>query len=244
MTKKGMNKYVKRWISLFVLLTVFQVLGLYGVDRFLQPETAVALPEKPVPKEEEITLEIPPEANDVQYSPDKRHAAYMTGEGQLEVVGRTGVLFTKNADKISNVQWLSKTTLLYFSQTNNLKAYLVQFHGVEEDDVKSVLLHQWSGKKSTVQQVHFSPYIEFLYMIIDRGSYSDVYKYEAIQGTRRVPLDNVKLERTEYDDKTDVLLLYSESGKMWRYEKDTLYDSNGRVVRTSPPPVNHQVIGK
>lgn len=224
------KQYIRRWATIFFLLSIVQITTLYGIDRFLQP-TAVTAEQQ----DQEKAIPIPTEAIGPAYSPDKAHLAYTTADGRFIVIGKNGLVYSQQADRIPHFQWLANTSLLYFTQDESLRAYLLQVHGEGAEKTEPVMIQRWSGTKTKVEQVAFSPYLEYLYLMVSRNDQNLLYRYSFDEGIRRIPLGSLELKTFTYDDKTDTLQLYMEDGQVYTYEKRTLYSPEGEIVADSQP---------
>ncbi|MGO0061360.1 hypothetical protein ACTID9_15285 [Brevibacillus fluminis] len=232
--KKRKQTRLNKWITIFLVLSLVQIGGLYGMDQFLQPSSISASGNNQGNQEPAKTILIPKEATVSAYSPDGKHLAYVQNDGTFVVADEQGIVYSKQAEEIPHFQWLGNTSLLFFAQDNSLRAYLLQVHGAGTETQEPVMIQRWSGKETKVEQVDFSPYLEYLYIMVKRGDDKLLYRYSAGEGLNRIALGSLKLESVTYDDKTDVLTLYMTDGSVYRYEKRRLYDAAGKIVREDP----------
>ncbi|GIM46525.1 hypothetical protein DNHGIG_20740 [Collibacillus ludicampi] len=225
MRKKWMmNKKVSIWTGVFTLFTLFQLVTLHKIDKFLQPP--VSSMEGSTQKEQEIVTLMPPKnAEQVMYSQDKQYMAYTTKD-TLTIAGKEGTIFQRTVGQVSYMQWLGNTnTLLYFVQGSYLDAYLLPLN-----EAKSYLIHEWIGNQRKVVNTFFSPYMEYLYIELKNGSVYEVYKYDAVSGIRQLPLGDIQISRIDYDELSDQMNITSSFGGVWRYMSDRLYRPDGSLV--------------
>lgn len=233
------KKRIQKWIAIFLVLSLLQIGGLYGMDQFLRPASIAAIGKNVQPTPEQ-KISIPDDATVSAYSPDGNHLAYVSTDGTLVVRDQNSIVYSQKAEEIPRFQWLGTTSLLFFSQDRSLRAYLLQVHGEGTETQEPIMIQRWSGKDTTIEQIDFSPYLEYLYLLVKRGNDKTLYRYAAGEGLNRISLGNLQLESVKYDDKTDVLTLFMENGKVYRYEKRRLYDSDGKLVREDKESTKHK----
>lgn len=208
------------------------------MDQFLRPSSisaSVVNQPEPEPKPEQ-TIPIPADATVSAYSPDGNHLAYVSKDGTFVVRDKDQIVYSKEAEAIPHFRWLGTTSILFFTQDNSLRAYLLQVHGAGTEQQEPMMLQRWSGRETTIEQIDFSPYLEYLYVMVKRDDEKLLYRFSAGQGLNRIELGNLKLSSVIYDDKTDVLTLYMVDGSVYRYEKQRLYDADGTIVREEKTP--------
>lgn len=213
---------IKRWIFLFVSLTIVQFGSLYGVDRFLQPpslqHSTTSQPSSSQSADE--TVVAPYNAVQSVATEDKRHIAYTTNDDRLFVEGKEGISFAENVGKVVFMQWLGRSnTLVYFVQDTSLKGYLLRLNSSEPVEV-----HQWLGTNREVKNIYFSPYLEFFYIEMKNSQTdgSEVYKYKASGGIKKLPLGGLEIEHMDYDPKADIMTMTTKYGEKWMYKNDRL----------------------
>ncbi|MGZ4033136.1 MAG: hypothetical protein ACXVP2_13345, partial [Tumebacillaceae bacterium] len=224
---------LKLRVGVVVLLTLAQWGGFYGINRYLEPSTSVATTAQAsgvsAQAEEAPAVTAPADAVSQSLSYDKQHVAYTTSDGKLVILDKSGKTFEKelNGD-VMYMEWLGHSnTLLYGVQGTYLDAWLLPAQGNEP-----VLIHEWWGKERKVTKTYFSSYMEFLYLEVEneQNQTTEVYKYDALGGISQLPLENVKIDSIDYDEKTDIMKLTQTNGGVWRYEKDRLYRPDGSEV--------------
>jgi hypothetical protein len=228
--KKRLGRKLRAWITLLSVIFLAQMGTLYGLDHFLQSPTLSAMAASSKESAtQEPPIQVPPEAVTYALSSDKQEVAYTTSDQKLIIATKDGISFQNEVGNVTHLEWLGESdTLCYFVQGSNLTAYLVQSHQTEP-----VLIHKWRGTEREVVNTYFSPYMEFLYVELKDGPYNEVYKYDAVGGVTQLPLGEIKINHIDYDSQTDVLLMTSDQGEIWRYENGKLYRPDGKRVYVS-----------
>lgn len=172
---------------------------------------------------------------------DQRHVAYTTADNRLQIEDKTGLIFDQDVGNVTFMKWLEPSdTLLYFVKgQSTLTGYLIRADANSE--VKPVEVHQWSSKQREVETVYFSPYLEFVYIEMNNGSYDEVYKYKASTGIHRLSLPNVVIDHIDYNPTEDKLVITTDKGKVWTYEGDRVRRPDGsRVIEKAEPVTTEQ----
>ncbi|BAU27256.1 hypothetical protein DFP93_11353 [Aneurinibacillus soli] len=226
----------KKWGIAFVVLSVLQFGSMYGIDLFLKPPSleaamkkaggAVAATATPV----ESRVSVPGTAVLSALTEDQRHVAYTTADNRLQIEDKTGIIFDQDVGDVTFMKWLEPSdTLIYFVKgKSTLTGYLIRAGANSE--MKPVEVHQWSSKQREVEAVYFSPYLEFVYIEMNNGSYDEVYKYKASTGIHRLSLGNVVIDHIDYNPTEDKLVMTTDTGKVWTYEGDRLRRPDGSKV--------------
>jgi len=224
--RKGVRVKTKVLASTFIVFSVAQLGALYSFDRFLRPprlpaqSTASSSTGNVVP-----TIAIPQDTLRSVISFDRQHIAYVTKNNRLVLAGPDGINFDQSVGTVVYMQWLSgENTLLYFVQGSYLDARLLQFN-----KSNPTLVH-WYGDRRQVVKTFFSPYLELLYIELQNGSATEVYKYDAVGGMSQLPLGNVSMVHIDYNATTDEMDLTSSYGGVWRYVHGHLYRPDGSRV--------------
>lgn len=238
MTQKGKSG-LKKWGTAFLILSALQFGTMYGLDRFLKPpslEAAVkksAVPAVATPVEAQVSA--PPSAVLSALTEDRKHVAYTAEDGRLQIEDKTGLVFDEEVGDVTFMKWLEPSdTLLYFVKgKSTLTGYLIRADAAS--NVEPVEVHEWSAKKREVEAVYFSPYLEFFYIEMKNDSYDEIYKYKASTGIHRLPLEPIVIDHIDYNPTTDVMVITTNKGKIWKYENDRLRRPDGsRVADTEP----------
>ncbi|WCN38775.1 hypothetical protein [Aneurinibacillus uraniidurans] len=236
------NSGFKRWGIAFVVLSVLQFGSMYGIDLFLKPPSLEAAMKKAggavsataTPAESRVS--VPGSAVLSALTEDQRHVAYTTADNRLQIEDKTGLLFDQDVGDVTFMKWLEPSdTLIYFVKgKSTLTGYLIRAGANSE--VKPVEIHQWSSKQREVEAVYFSPYLEFVYIEMNNGSYDEVYKYKASTGIHRLSLANVVIDHIDYNPTEDKLVITTDKGKVWTYEGDRLRRPDGSKVIDKAEP--------
>ncbi|MGD8192164.1 hypothetical protein ACQCN2_19515 [Brevibacillus ginsengisoli] len=235
-TTRSSKKIVKRWMTLFVCLTLVQLLVLFGIDQFLKAPALEALASVKSGQESTVTRpEVPAEAVQTEYSGDNKYAAYTTADNELVVLKGNEESFRKKVGEVKYMKWLGESNaLVYFVEGKNLTGYLLH-----ADGDKPAKISTWSASNREVEKTFFSPYMEFLYIQFHNGERTEVYKFDAAYGISQIPLGNLKVDDIQYDDKKDIMTFTTPEGEVWRYEEDRLYRPDGSEVKQAKP-VHHR----
>lgn len=228
----------KLWLGGFVLFSAAQFFLLHQVDIYLQSPSITAIeaasqqagttPDiKPVE-----TISVPADAVTYALSADKQHVAYTTNQNELIVLGKDGSKSYPTVGHVIYIQWLgSSDSILYFVQGSYLDANILQLN-----DTKPLLINEWWGSQRKIENSFFSPYMELLYIELQNGANTEMYKYDAVNGIHQLPLPNLRITQVEYDEMSDVMKLTDSSGQVWRYQNSRLYRPDGTSIYQSAPP--------
>jgi hypothetical protein len=221
------------WIAVFVGLTVIQIGTLYQLDQFLKPpsleaKSASALSDGT--ESEDQTVKVPDEAIQHVFTPDHLRVAYATENDELVVESKEGVDFREEVGTIKYMKWLgTSNTLLYMVEHKRTQEmYLFQMH-----HEKPLLIHEWSEKKREVENVFFSPYLEFFYVHMKNDERDELYKYTAGSGLNKVPTNGMTIDHIDYDEKNDIVYITNSKGKIWEYKDERLRRSTLKVPKLS-----------
>lgn len=227
-----MRKRKKNWLLTLLIFAILQFGFLFALDRFLQPPdlTDVASYVEETPK---ITS-APAEAIYYLISEDGEEIAYTTANNELVIADATnGEIYREVVGNVTYLHWLgSSSALLYMvEKTYSQQLYLLQTINIrtalqqEEEDTNHrtgpKLLRSWNGKQRTIENVYFSPYVEFFNLHVKNGNRDELYKYKANTGLYQIPI-SFKIQSISYDDRSDVMTITTVDGQ--KYEIEDIYD--------------------
>ncbi|HJV44493.1 MAG TPA: hypothetical protein VJ824_02075 [Bacillota bacterium] len=222
---KPKQRKKRRGLRIFMAITVLQWGILLGVNLFLAPEPIVPAVAQNIFKEEEPAIKAPADADQFRISDDKKVVAY-TKDKELFIANKDGVMYQKKVGRVTYFQWLGKSnSLLYFIQDSNLTGYIIQASTLKPHELES-----WKGTDRKIKQAYFNPYMEFLYFETERGKVDEIYKYDAVNGIYKFPFPDIKIDRINFDEKTDTMEIYDTTGKRWDYKNGQLYDPKGNLM--------------
>jgi hypothetical protein len=218
-----------RKISLWLLgaaVLVFSQLGvLYQLDQFLKPpslERTIASARPATGAEEDSRISVPEDAVQYAIAPNIPRIAYVIrdNESKLMITDNKETDSLEETGNITFMKWLGQSNaLLYMVEKRHMQVMnLLQVHHDEP-----VAIHEFSDKNWKVEDVFFSPYLEFFYVHMKKEEQDEVYKYTASKGLEKVPLRNMQISAITYDEKNDILYVQSKKGKMWEYKDGALH---------------------
>lgn len=218
--------------------------GLFALDQFLaQPDFGATAVNAGVNEVEKPKLTPPDDAIQHVISSDQSDMAYTTSKDELVIVDQDKKeLFRENVGKISYMNWLGKSnTLLYMvDRKNSQELFLIQVNNltpvdatvtedkgsttknnVKSDKSKSISLKRWTGTERTIENIYFSPYVEFFNIHVKNGTRDEIYKYKAGTGLYQLSV-RVKIDSIDYDDRKDIMTITSTTGNKFRFVNDHL----------------------
>jgi hypothetical protein len=223
------------WVTMFTILTSVQLGALYQLDRFLKPPSLEKKQATTAFAAEAGTggkVSVPDDAIYSAVTPDNLHAAYVTSENDntLFIENKDGTDSIEETGSINYLKWLGNSnTLLYMvEKRHSEELHLLQLHHEEP-----VLVHEWSDKDLKVQDVFFSPYLEFFYVHMKNGEKDEVYKYKASSGLEKISTRGVEIAAIDYDEKNDILYITNPKGKMWEYKDGSFHRSTLKTPKFS-----------
>ena len=222
-----MKKRKNKWLLTLLIFAILQFGGLFALDRFLkQPEitdVASEIVERP-----KITS-APAEAVKYLISEDGSEIAYTTANNELVIAdAEKKELFREVVGNVTYLHWLSKSNALlyvvdkqysqqlYLLQTINLQMAMVEGANATNNNAYKLLKH-WNGNKRTIENVYFSPYVEFFNIHVKNGTRDELYKYKAGSGLYQIPI-YFKIQSIEYDDRNDIMTITTVNGDIHRIE--------------------------
>jgi hypothetical protein len=220
------KKKKRKGLRVLLVLTLLQWGGLYGVNTFLAPESSVVpAVAKSAFDSAQPEVKAPDDADQFRISDDKKLLAYTKGK-DLFLENKDGEMYHKNVGRVTYFQWLGKSnSLLYFVQSDSLTGYILQ-----ASTLKTHLLESWPGTDRKIKQAYFNPYMEFLYIETERSRTDEIYKYDAVNGFYKFPLPELKIDRIDFDEKTDTMEITDSEARLWEYKNGRLYDPKGKLT--------------
>ncbi|WP_047153100.1 hypothetical protein [Aneurinibacillus tyrosinisolvens] len=217
-----------RKISLWLLgaaVLVFSQLGvLYQLDQFLKPpslQRTMASARSAAGVEEDNKVSVPEDAVQYAIAPNTSRIAYVTrdNEKKLTIKDNKETDSLEETGNITFMKWLGQSNaLLYMVEKRHMLVMnLLQVHHGEP-----VPIHEFPDNNWKVEDVFFSPYLEFFYVHMKKEDRDEVYKYTASKGLEKVPLRNMQISAITYDEKNDILYIQNKKGRMWEYKDGKL----------------------
>lgn len=242
-----MKKRKKKWLLTLLIFTILQFGGLFAFDRFLkQPDITDVATQVDEPK---ITS-APAEAVKYLISEDGSEIAYTTENNELVIEdAEKKELYREVVGNVSYLHWLSTSSALlyvvdkqysqqlYLLQTINLRMAMAEDEANNNHNALKLLKH-WNGTKRTIENVYFSPYVEFFNIHVKNGMRDELYKYKAGSGLYEIPI-SFKIQSIEYDDRNDMMTITTTDGERYEIEDKNDVPVNKRY-KNSPQNSNQQ----
>lgn len=237
-------KKKRRRLFYLIIFTIVQFGGLFALDQFLkQPDFGATPVNAGVNDIDKPKLTPPADAMQHIISSDQSDMAYTTSEDELVIVDQNSKeLFRENVGKVSYMNWLGKSnTLLYMvDKKSSQELFLLQSNtlasadskatdtngsekenNVKTNKSKSISLKRWTGTERKIENIYFSPYVEYFNIHVKNGTRDELYKYKAGTGLYQLSIW-LKIESIEYDDRKDIMTITSTKGDKYRFVNDRL----------------------
>lgn len=215
-----------------MFLGVIQVGVLQQVDEFLAPPS-LDMKQAAAAGKPQTTLAPPKEAVLYAMTSDAQRLAYVTEEDEdtLRIEGKEKVYDSlKEEGNITYMKWLGNSnTLLYMVEKRKGQ----EMHLLQMAHDEPVVVYEWPNKKGKVEDVFFSPYLEFFYVHMKNDERDELYKYTASQGLQKLSIGSVRIATIDYDEKNDILYIANQKGKLWEFKDGAMHRSSLKVQKFS-----------
>ncbi|MFT9846250.1 hypothetical protein [Aneurinibacillus sp. REN35] len=220
------------WISTIMLVSVLQVGVLQQVDEFLAPPS-LEMKQAAAAEKTERTLAPPEEVVQSAMTSDAQRLAYVMQDNAhtIMIQDKNGTVDSVEEEgNITYMKWLGKSnTLLYMVEKR--KGQEMRLLQMAHDE--PVVVYEWSSKKEKVEDVFFSPYLEFFYVHMKDENRDELYKYTASQGLQKLQIGAVRIASIDYDEKNDILYISNTKGRLWEFKDGAMHRSSLKVQEFS-----------
>mgnify|MGYP001346120688 CR=1 FL=1 len=192
-------KHLSIWI---VISLVIQIGGLYYInEHYLKTENSFVINKvvTKAPKKQEISINIPDDATNINASFDGRFVSYCE-KGTLKTVdtsnGQLKEVLPDSGNMISFYNWVSDRHRLIIAEKPTDGSGKIQLESYDaskaiKNKIKDVT---WSDSQSKVEDIQISPVTNLIYVKVSRNSYkSQIYLNNAMDEVSQVDTNSSKI---------------------------------------------------
>lgn len=225
---------VSLWFIGMAVLTIVQFGALYQLDDFLAPPSLEGERVSAAGMEsgEKKRLTVPDDAVRYDMTSDSLHLAYVTGEDESKLIieDRSGRDSLEEDGNITYMKWLGQSNaLLYMVEKRRGQELRLMQRSHDEP----VPVYKWPDKEGKIEDIYFSPYLEFFYVHMKNEEKDELYKYTASNGLQKLQIGKVHIASIDYDEKNDILYISNSKGKLWEYKDGSIRRSSLKVQKFS-----------
>lgn len=212
----------KKWMIAAGLIVTLQWSGFYLMDLYLTP-TGDSLSTVASASSQALEKQVQPPEDALLYDIDRKgkRIAYYERE-QLVIKDRKDQIVSITELKgVHFIQWLDNGDTVFYVRNidgkNEIGVYKVPAS-------KTVPLYDIASTRVSIEKVYYSSYVQMMFVLYQQDKQLRVASYEAIFGWKSRPLTGIIPQDSWLDEKTAVLSIKDQHGKVWTFKREDFTD--------------------